>query len=137
MLGCFMTLNMLFPLLTMLFLHAYHPFPDLSVKLLSISKDQVSSSWIFYLYLRPCFAFMVIYCRIIQFLQSFIFTVDNNLSYFEQMSITPALRRQKLVVFILYLESAVRVQGAKHTLKKTNKLMIERMRVSQVWLLLH
>lgn len=48
------------------------------------------------------------------------FTVDNNLGYFEQMSITLALGGQKLVVFILYSESAVRVQSAKYTLEKTD-----------------
>lgn len=61
-----------------------------------------------------------LYRRVIQFLQSFMFTVDNNLGYFEQMSITLALGGQKLVVFILYSESAVRVQSAKYTLEKTD-----------------
>lgn len=48
------------------------------------------------------------------------FTVDNNLGYFEQMSITLALGGQKLVVFISYSESAVRVQSAKYMLEKTD-----------------
>lgn len=60
-------------------------------------------------------------CRVIQFLQSFMAIVNNNLSYFEQMSITPALRGKKLVVFILYSENALRVQSTKYTLKKKKK----------------
>ena len=65
-------------------------------------------------------SYIYLYCRFIQFLQSFMFTVDNNLGYFEQMSITLALGGQKLVVFISYSESAVRVQSAKYTLEKTD-----------------